>query len=157
MLAAALAVVGFLAAVSIARSATRSGATVSLHRTKLGMVLVASNGHTLYLFKKDRNDKSACYGGCAQFWPPLLSHGKPTAGPGVKASLLGRTRRRNGSMQVTYNKQPLYAYLLDKRAGQTNGEGSSAFGAKWYALSAKGAAIVKTTATTTTTTVNPYP
>jgi len=161
MLAAALGVVGFLAAGSIARSATRSSATVSLRKTTLGMVLVAANGRTLYLFGKDRNDRSACSANCAQFWPPLLSRSKPTAGPGVKAALLGTTRRGNGSLQVTYNEHPLYTYALDKQAGQTKGEGISAFGAKWYALSAKGTAIVKTPGTTTsttgTTTTNPYP
>jgi predicted lipoprotein with Yx(FWY)xxD motif len=155
ILAAVLSLVGFLAAVSIAHSATRSSATVSLRKTTLGMVLVASNGHTLYLFKKDRNDKSACSGSCAQFWPPLLTRAKPSAGSGVKASLLGTTKRSNGSLQVTYNRHPLYGFLLDKRAGQTNGEGLNKFGAKWYALSATGAAVV--TATTTTTTTNPYP
>ena len=161
-LAATLGVVGFLAAGAVARSTTRLSATVSLRKTTLGPVLVAANGHTIYLFGKDRNDKSACSASCAQFWPPLLSRGKPTAGPGVQASLLGTTRRSNGSVQVTYNKHPLYTYLLDKQAGQTKGEGISAFGAKWYALSAKGTAIIKTSTTTTTTTTgttptNPYP
>jgi predicted lipoprotein with Yx(FWY)xxD motif len=161
MLAAALGVVGFLAAASIARSATRSPATVSLRKTTLGMILVAANGHTLYLFGKDKADRSACSASCAQFWPPLLSRGKPTAGPGVKANLLGTTRRSSGSLQVTYNNHPLYTYALDKHAGQTKGEGVLAFGAKWYALSAKGSAILKAfaapTTTTGTTTTNPYP
>jgi predicted lipoprotein with Yx(FWY)xxD motif len=160
MLAAALGVVGFLAAGSIARSATQSSATVSLRKTALGMVLVTANGHTLYLFGKDRNGNSACSASCAQFWPPLLSRAKPTAGPGVKASLLGTTKRSDGSLQVTYNKHPLYTYSLDKQAGQTKGEGVFAFGAKWSALSARGAAIIKTPATTTTTGTtkpSPYP
>ena len=156
-LTAALGVIGFLAAGSIARSATRTNATVSLRKTKLGLMLVNSRGHTLYLFAKDRNGKSACSASCARFWPPLLSQGKPTAGRGVKASLLGRTRRDNGSLQVTYNRHPLYTYALDKRAGETNGQGSFAFGAKWYAVSAKGTAVVKAPAATTTTTTNPYP
>jgi predicted lipoprotein with Yx(FWY)xxD motif len=158
---AALGLTGFLAAGSVARSATRSSATVSLHKTTLGMILVAANGRTLYLFGKDRNNRSACSASCAQFWPPLLSRTKPIAGPGIKAALLGTTRRSNGSMQVTYNRHPLYTYTLDKQAGQTKGEGVFAFGAKWYALSAKGTAIIKTAATTTTTsgttTTNPYP
>jgi predicted lipoprotein with Yx(FWY)xxD motif len=161
MVAAALGVVGFLAASSIARSATRSSATVSLRKTTLGMVLVTANGRTLYLFGKDRNDRSACSASCAQFWPPLLSRGKPTAGPGVKAALLGTTRRSSGSsLQVTYDKHPLYTYALDRRAGQTKGEGISAFGATWHAVSAKGTAIVRPTGTTTSTTgttTNPYP
>jgi predicted lipoprotein with Yx(FWY)xxD motif len=160
-LTAALGAIGFLVAGSVARSATETNATVSLRKTKLGPILVNSRGHTLYLFAKDRNGNSACSGSCAKFWPPLLSQGKPTAGPGVKPSLIGTTRRSNGSRQVTYNRHPLYTYALDKRAGQTKGEGNSAFGAKWYAVSAKGTAVVKTSTTTTTTTgtttTTPYP
>jgi hypothetical protein len=75
----------------------------------------------------------------------------------VKASLLGTTRRSNGSLQVTYNKHPLYTYTLDKKAGQTKGEGILAFGAKWYAVSAKGRAVVKPPPATTTTTTTTYP
>lgn len=161
VLAAVLGLVGFLVATSTAHSANRSSATVSLHKTTLGMVLVAANGHTIYLFRKDRNDKSACTASCAQFWPPVLIRGKPTAGPGVHAALLGTTRRPDGSLQVTYNKHPLYTYVLDRRAGQTKGEGVSKFGAKWYALSARGIAILKsatpTTTTSMSTTTSPYP
>jgi predicted lipoprotein with Yx(FWY)xxD motif len=159
-LTAMLGVVGFLVAGSIARSATQANGTVSLSKTKLGQILVSSKGHTLYMFGKDKNDKSSCSGSCAKFWPPYLQHGKATAGSGVKASLLGTTRRSNGTMQVTYNKHPLYGFALDRKAGQTNGEGQVAFGGKWYAVSAKGTAVVKTptpSTTTTTTNPNPYP
>jgi predicted lipoprotein with Yx(FWY)xxD motif len=161
-LIAALGVIGFLAAGPTAHSATRTHATVSLRKTQLGPILVNSRGHTLYLFAKDRMGKSACSGSCARFWPPLVSHGRSTAGVGVKASMLGTTRRGDGSLQVTYNKHPLYTYALDKQAGQTNGERSFAFGAKWYAVSGKGTAVVKAATTTTTTTTtsmttNPYP
>jgi predicted lipoprotein with Yx(FWY)xxD motif len=148
-----LGTIGFLlGAGSIGLSATRMGATVDLRKTKLGPVLVNAKGHTLYLFKKDKNGKSSCKGSCATFWPPLLRHGKLTAGSGVKRSLLGTTKRSNGSLQVTYNKHPLYTYTLDKKAGQTHGEGVLAFGAKWYAVSAKGRAVVKASGGTTTTT-----
>jgi predicted lipoprotein with Yx(FWY)xxD motif len=151
-LTAVLGVSGFLVADSLARGASGTKATVSLRKTKLGPILVNSRGHTLYLFARDRKGKSACSGSCARFWPPLLSRGKPTAGPGVKASLLGTTRRSNGSLQVSYNRHPLYTYALDKRAGQTKGEGSFAFGARWWAVSARGRAVVKAPTTTTTTT-----
>jgi predicted lipoprotein with Yx(FWY)xxD motif len=159
-LTAILGLSGFLAAGSIARSATGTTATVSLHKTRLGLILVNSRGHTLYLFAKDRNGKSACSGSCAKFWPPSLRSGKLTAGSGVKASMLGTTRRSNGSLQLTYNKHPLYTFVLDKQAGQTNGEGNLAFGARWYAVSARGTAVFKgstTTSTTTTTTYCSYP
>ena len=150
-LTAVLGVIGFLAAGSIALSATRTNATVSVHKTKLGLILVNSKRHTLYMFAKDKNGKSSCNGSCAKFWPPSLQVGKPTAGSGVKASLLGTIRRSNGSRQLTYNKHPLYTFTLDKKAGQTNGEANLAFGARWYAVSAKGRAVVKASTTTTTT------
>jgi predicted lipoprotein with Yx(FWY)xxD motif len=156
-LTAALSMIGFLAAGSVAGGATRTNATLSLHKTNLGVVLVNARGHTLYLFANDRNGRSACGGSCARFWPPVLSRGKATVGPGVKRSLVGTTTRSNGSLQVTYNRHPLYSYALDKRTGQTNGEGSLAFGAKWWAVSARGTAVVKAPATVTTPTTTTMP
>jgi predicted lipoprotein with Yx(FWY)xxD motif len=147
----ALGAIGFLTAGALAGS-TRSNATVSLGETNLGSILVNARGHTLYLFAKDRSGRSACSGSCARFWPPLISRAKPTAGSGLRSALLGTTRRTDGRMQVTYNRHPLYTYALDKRAGQTNGEGSSNFGAKWWAVSARGNAVMKPPATTTSTT-----
>src|SRR5512133_456796 len=44
-------------------------------------------------------------------------------------------------MQVTYRRHPLYYYAGDKRAGQTAGEGLTAFGGRWYAVSAAGTAV----------------
>jgi len=157
-LALVLGVIGFLAAGSVARSASGKTGSVSLRTTKLGPILVNARGHTLYMFAKDRNGKSSCSGSCAKFWPPSLQRGKATAGPGVKKSLIGTTKRSNGSVQLTYNKHPLYTFALDKKSGQTNGEGQLAFGARWYAVSGKGTAVVKASPPpTNTTTTTPYP
>ena len=77
--------------------------------------------------------------------------------------MLGTTRRSDGSRQLTYNHHPLYTFALDKHSGQTNGQGLFEFGAKWYAVSAGGNAVVRaappstTTTTTTTTNTCPYP
>ena len=57
---------------------------------------------------------------------------------GVKASSLGTTPRSDGEPQVTYNGHPLYGYLGDSNAGDTNGQGIDAFGARWYVLSPSG-------------------
>jgi predicted lipoprotein with Yx(FWY)xxD motif len=161
LLMAVAGTVGFLLADSPAHSSTGSNSamgtsgTVSLRKTSLGMILVNSRGRTLYLFAKDRGGKSSCTGSCATFWPPLLSATKPTAGSGVKAALIGRTRRSNGTMQVTYNKHPLYTFAFDKTAGQVTGEGLLKFGAKWWGVSAGGTAVTKTAPTGTTTTTVP--
>jgi predicted lipoprotein with Yx(FWY)xxD motif len=162
----ALGLLGFLAAGAVAGNATQSGATVALRQTKLGPILVSSTGRTLYLFTRDREGRSACSGACVRFWPPLLGARKPTAGPGVRAALLGTTRRPDGRLQVTYNRHPLYRYARDEQPGQTSGQGSSAFQGRWYAVAARGTAVVRpttstvgttTTETTTTTPTDPYP
>jgi predicted lipoprotein with Yx(FWY)xxD motif len=160
VVAVALAAAGVAAAAAVThQSATQSG-TVVLHKTNLGKVLSTRSGMTLYLFVVDRKGRSSCYGQCATYWPPLLSAQKPTAGTGVKASLLGTTKRKNGTRQVTYAGHPLYLFKLDKKAGQTAGEGQDFFGGKWWGVSAAGTAIKHASApagtTTSTTTTNPY-
>jgi len=157
--ALALAAAGVAAAAAVTHpqsfrslAASSSRGTVTLHATKLGKVLATRAGMTLYLFKVDKNGKSACYGQCATYWPPLIKTGKLTVGTGLKASLLGTTKRKNGTRQVTYAGHPLYRFKLDKGAGQVAGQGQDFFGGKWYALSAAGRAVTKTTSTTTNTT-----
>jgi len=126
--------------------------------------LVGSTGMTLYTFDRDAagSGKSVCNGQCATNWPPLMA-AKPTAGTGVKAGLLGTTKRKTGAKQVTYAGHPLYYFKLDKAAGQTNGEGLDFFGGKWYGVNAAGRAVKHAqagggggTTTTPTTTTNPY-
>jgi predicted lipoprotein with Yx(FWY)xxD motif len=63
------------------------------------------------------------------------------AGRGVKASLLGTTKRGAGKLQVTYNRHPLYTFKLDTKPGQTNGEDLNDFGGVWEALSPAGKKI----------------
>lgn len=127
-------------AVSAYATAT-SGATVKARTTSLGRVVVNTGGRTLYLFEKDPKGKSACYGQCATYWPPLLTRDRPIAGPGLKAKLLGVIKRKNGTRQVTYAGHPLYGYVGDSRPGQTTGEGSTLFGAGWDAVAPSGKKI----------------
>lgn len=135
-----IATVASVTAVS-ASATTTSGAKVKTRTTSLGRIVVNAGGRTLYLFEKDKRGKSACYGQCAKYWPPLLTRGKPVAGVGVKAKLLGVTKRKNGTRQVTYAGHPLYRYIFDTRAGQTTGEGSTLFGGSWDAVAASGKGI----------------
>src|SRR3954471_19463435 len=121
-----------------ANAAGGSSATVSVANTGLGKILVDSEGRTLYLWEKDSGSKSACSGGCAAAWPPLRASGKPTAGGGAKASLLGTIPRSDGKPQVTYAGHPLYGFQGDSKPGDTTGQGSNGFGAPWYVLSPTG-------------------
>jgi predicted lipoprotein with Yx(FWY)xxD motif len=140
-LAVALAAAGGTAyAVSSAAPAkARTGAKIKLRSTKLGRVLVDSRGRTLYRFMKDTGRRSHCSGLCASNWPAVTTKGLPRGGSGVSTRQLGTTRRSGGVRQVTYHGHPLYTFVGDSRAGQTNGQGVSAFGARWYAVTASGA------------------
>ena len=106
----ALLAAGVLAAAAFAAPNT---STISLRTTAVGKVLVAANGRTLYLFTADKGKKSTCYGQCAGYWPPLFA-GKPRVGAGLKAAMLGTTKRRDGKLQVTYAGHPLYFFVQDK-------------------------------------------
>ena len=107
----------------------------------LGRILVDSQGRTLYLFKADRTMRSTCFGACATAWPPLRVAGNPTAGDGANTSLVATTPRPDGVREATYNGHPLYLYQGDTQPGQVNGQGVTAFGAEWLAVSPTGGAI----------------
>ena len=129
---------GATAASAPPKTASGQAATVGISNTGIGQILVNSQGRTLYLFKADQGTKSACTGTCAGAWPPLLVKGKPTLGNGINASLVGTATRPEGTTQVTYNGHPLYLFAQDQKAGETNGQGVSAFGAAWFALNSAG-------------------
>jgi predicted lipoprotein with Yx(FWY)xxD motif len=126
---------------SPAGSGPSGTATVAAASSKLGMVLVDGSGRTLYLFKRDQPNQSACSGACVAAWPVAQTSGTPKAGSGVKASLLGTIKRSDGATQVTYNHHPLYYYSGDSGPGQQNGQGLNAFGAKWFVVAPTGSAV----------------
>jgi len=148
--AAALSVAALVAAAfggtsSAAPPRASKGTLVALGRTALGKVLVDARGRTLYLFEKDKRGKSACYGACAAYWPPLLTPARARPGTGLRASLFGVIRRADGKRQVTYAGHALYTFVGDTRATQTTGEGLTDFGGSWDVVSASGRAVEPTT------------
>jgi predicted lipoprotein with Yx(FWY)xxD motif len=118
-----------------------SAAKIAVRNSSLGRILVNGQGRSVYLFEKDARKASACYGACASTWPPVTTSRAPIAEKGVAAAMLGTRKRRNGTLQVTYNGHPLYTYGGDAKAGQTTGQGSNAFGGAWYVLSPAGKKI----------------
>jgi predicted lipoprotein with Yx(FWY)xxD motif len=134
-------VAAIAAAIALAGSSNTNGAQVHIATSRLGRILVDSKGITLYDFVKDKGTTSVCYGACAALWPPLITHGKPIAGPGVRASLLGTTKRKDGKLEVTYGGHPLYYFVSDRKPGQTTGQGVNQFGGPWWVLSPAGKEI----------------
>jgi predicted lipoprotein with Yx(FWY)xxD motif len=39
---------------------------------------------------------------------------------------------------VVYNRHPLYRFVADTKPGNTNGQGLTAFGARWFVVSPAG-------------------
>ena len=87
-------------------------------------ILTNKAGMTLYTFDKDKNGTSVCYDGCAAKWPPYI------AAEGAKErKSWGLITRKDGSKQWTFKGQPLYTWVGDTKAGDTNGDG---IGGVWH-------------------------
>jgi predicted lipoprotein with Yx(FWY)xxD motif len=100
-----------LALLAIALLGAPGGGTGIVARdSDFGTMLFNSKKQAIYVFQRDSKNRSNCYGGCARLWPPVYTKAKPRALAGVKRSLLGTIKRRDGRLQVTYNGKPLYYY-----------------------------------------------
>jgi len=127
-----------------ATSGATSGAaatTVATRSGQLGTFLTDSSDKALYMFASDTSSKSTRSSTCATYWPPLTTTGTATASGKASGSMLGTITRPDGSKQVTYNGHPLYLFKLDTGAGDTKGESSNNFGAKWWLLAPSGQPI----------------
>ena len=113
-------------------------------------IVVDRSGRTVYVLVLDTRGKATCtpqweaHPLCHQVLPPVT--GTPRAGAGIEASKLGTTRRPDGTMQVTYNRRPLYYFrggpgygVPDRKPGDLNGHG---FFRLFFVLSPKGRPII---------------
>ena len=75
--------------------------------------LFADGSFPVYTLSTDRGHTSACEGQCALSWPPVLTSGRPEAGPNIDRHALGTIVRPDGSHQVTFKGQPLYLFVGD--------------------------------------------
>lgn len=124
-----------------ATAATRaSGTQIDLHGSNLGKILVNGKGFTTYVFTADTRNHDNCQSKphCTLSWGPVLTKGKPVAGAGVHQSLLGTTKLKNGTVQVTYNGHPLYTYIGDTQKHDTSFVNYPQFGGKWRAINPAG-------------------
>ncbi|NEC88723.1 SCO0930 family lipoprotein [Streptomyces sp. SID12501] len=104
---------------------------------KLGTIVVDKNGMTVYRFLKDEawpKPVSACVGACLDKWPVV----EPVAfknTKGIKEKGYMNFTRPDGAEQQTLNCSPIYTFINDKKAGDTNGQG---VGGTWYAVAPDG-------------------
>jgi len=143
---------------STAAGSSGSGGTATVtvaSKSSVGSVLINAQGMTLYHYTSDTPGVSTCTGGCATAWPPLvLPPGvtTPVAGKGVDG--LGTVTRSDGSVQVTYDKEPLYTFTGDTSPADAKGQGVEG---SWFAVKSDststgaGASTATTQAPTATT------
>jgi len=113
--------------------------TLTAHSSSFGKAIFDGRGFVLYAFTRDKA-ASACYGACAKAWPPYFApKGELRVGAGLKRSLLGTVKRRNGRRQVTYAGKPLYFYVGDTRPGQILCQNVVEFGGRWLIVKPGGA------------------
>ena len=116
--------VGLIAAMVLLAPAALAAGPGKTMDTGAGKVYVDESGMTLYVFDKDKANKSSCYNECAAMWPPYKAaanakaHGEWTL-----------VKRKGGSMMWAYEKHPLYVYAKDKKPGDATGDG---VGGVWH-------------------------
>ena len=136
----ALSVLGFSAVPVFAAqtSATKSEAKIEqvaeslaggygkMTETAGGKILTTAAGHTLYTFDKDKNGASSCDAACLKIWPAYhaSAKAKPVA-PWTKV------KASDGKGMWAYNGKPVYTYIKDKKAGDTEGDG---VGGNWHII-----------------------
>jgi predicted lipoprotein with Yx(FWY)xxD motif len=136
--AAVVLLAAVVAVVASAQAApSRAAARLTVRSSEYGKALFGPNGKVVYVFGADRGSTSHCYGVCATAWPPLLTKGAPLAGPGVRTKLLGMTKRKDGTLQVTYNRHPLYYYSADK-VGKIMCQHANMHGGLWLIIKPNG-------------------
>ncbi|HEX2174573.1 MAG TPA: hypothetical protein VHG70_01575 [Nocardioidaceae bacterium] len=121
----------------IARSPKRAGRELKVGGSAYGPMLFDRSGQAIYLFAKERASRPKCYGGCADAWPPVLTTGPPQGSGAIREQLLGTTRRKDGSRQVTYDGHPLYFYAHEGK-NEVLCHNVSEFGRLWLVVTPSG-------------------
>jgi predicted lipoprotein with Yx(FWY)xxD motif len=122
-----------------AADGARTSVALTVRSTRYGRILFDGRGRALYAFTRDqRGGSSRCYWACAKAWPVYVAKGRPLVGKGVRQSLTGTTKRRDGARQITYNGRPLYYYVGDKATGEVRCQNVDEFGGTWLVVRPNG-------------------
>jgi predicted lipoprotein with Yx(FWY)xxD motif len=128
-------------AATAAAAGTPSRSTVTVHGSRYGSILLDGKRFALYAFTKDGKGRSNCSGACAKAWPPYIVSGRARASAGIRATLLGTTKRADGRLQATYAGRPLYYYVGDRQPGQVLCQNVTEFGGVWLVVRADGTLV----------------
>ncbi len=114
-----------------------TGTVITTGDSQFGPMLFNEKKQAIYIWELEESDKAECYGNCAEAWPPVLTDGQPQATGDVNGSLLGTTKRTDGTTQVTYNGHPLY-YYAHEAPGEVKCHNISTHGGLWWVIQPNG-------------------
>lgn len=115
-----------------------TGAVLAVAKTSLGPVLVDARGRTVYLLTADKPGHSSCDATCLRYWPAVAAPASvPASLAGVTAKVAS-TASMTGGRLLTAGGWPLYTFVKDTKPGDVTGQGVTAFGGTWYAVSPSG-------------------
>lgn len=113
--------------------AAATGPTVVVRGSEFGRILFDGNRRVFYLLDADKGGRSTCYDDCAEAWPPVLTKDAAIAGSGATPRLLGTTRRKDGTTQITYGGKPMY-YYAHEGPGEVKCHGVSDAWGQWLVV-----------------------
>jgi predicted lipoprotein with Yx(FWY)xxD motif len=117
--------------------AQEESAPISTASSDVGTFLVDGAGMTLYYFEPDAPGVSLCTDDCLAAWPAVeIGEGAEPVGDDSVTGTLSAFTREDGIAQATYRGRPLYTFVGDQAAGDTNGQGVSDV---WWVASVDGA------------------
>jgi len=110
----------------LALTMTAHASTPIKVETANGVVIAGSNSYkTLYNYAGDAGGVPSCYDECARQWPPHLAEYYDEGGGAFTI-----VDRKDGKKQWAKDGKPLYFSSMDKKKGDTNGDGA---GGEWQA------------------------
>jgi predicted lipoprotein with Yx(FWY)xxD motif len=121
--------------------ASGAAGTLATASTSVGTILTDSAGKSLYGFAQDTQGVSNCSGSCASYWPPVPVTGSVPKDPKGVTAKLGELTRDDGTKQLTVDGLPVYTYVGDAAAGDTEGQGLNQSGGLWWVVGTNGSLI----------------
>lgn len=116
-----------------------SGALVKAVRATIGTIVTTGQGLPLYRWDRDSANRSTCYDTCAQQFT-AYPYTEDLAFEGVDRKNVGKVQRKDGTWQLTLNKQPVYTNVNDE-AGTWKAQGQN--GTWWLATPTGGKLTTK--------------
>ena len=114
-----------------------NGTVITTGQSEFGTMLFNEKMQAIYIWEVEDTSSAECYGNCAELWPPVLTEGNPQATGEVDSSLLGTTKRSDGTSQVTYNGHPLY-YYAHEGPGEVECHNIATHGGLWWVIQPNG-------------------